>query len=473
MDIILFILVLGLNILIHEFAHFYFARKANILCHEFAIGMGPVIYQKKKGETVYSIRAIPLGGYVSMAGEEVSDFVKIGNTLGVNLDEDGNVNEIILNNETKYDLIGKVVDRDLYGLDDSELFITLNTSKGEVRLKVNKDAMYVLSTKKKMQLSIASRSYENKTLWQRFKVVIAGPLSNFLLAFIILFFLAFFIGKPKEEAQIGEVGKIADEYGINSGDIVTSINGEDVLSFNHVGSLVAKAQSDSIKIGLNNEPEIEVPLLLVFQGLGFTNIQDNNELVVGQVFGRNKDLKIGDIIQSIAIGNTTKPLQDVNNWSELIDYASKNSEGEVVKLKVLRENKEVTISYNNISNKTLNKLGTSYVGYSIGVGGVSEFNIFYPLYYPFVRLGGDMKQMWNTIVLLVSPNSGVGVGDLAGPIGIFSLVSDARSQGAVSFFIFVAFLDRKSTRLNSSHVRISYAVFCLKKKKKTKEKSAN
>src|SRR5690554_7592241 len=78
MDIILFILVLGINILIHEFAHFYFARKANILCHEFAIGMGPVLYQKKKGETVYSIRAIPLGGYVSMAGEEVSDFVKIG-----------------------------------------------------------------------------------------------------------------------------------------------------------------------------------------------------------------------------------------------------------------------------------------------------------------------------------------------------------------------------------------------------------
>ena len=60
---------------------------------------------KEKGETVYSIRAIPLGGYVSMAGEEVSDFVKIGNTLGVNLDEKGNVKEILLNNESKYDSI--------------------------------------------------------------------------------------------------------------------------------------------------------------------------------------------------------------------------------------------------------------------------------------------------------------------------------------------------------------------------------
>src|SRR5690554_7292591 len=88
MNIIIFILVLGVNILIHEFAHFYFARKANILCHEFAIGMGPVIYQKKQGETLYSIRAIPLGGYVSMAGEEIADFVKKDNTVGINIDEE-------------------------------------------------------------------------------------------------------------------------------------------------------------------------------------------------------------------------------------------------------------------------------------------------------------------------------------------------------------------------------------------------
>lgn len=442
MDIILFILVLGINILIHEFAHFYFARKANILCHEFAIGMGPVLYQKKKGETVYSFRAIPLGGYVSMAGEEVSDFVKIGNTLGVNLDEDGNVKEIILNNESKYDSIGTVVDKDLYGLDNNELFITLNTSKGEQRFNVNKDAMYILTPKKKLQLSVADRSYENKTLWERFKVVIAGPLSNFLLAFIILFFLAFFIGKPNEEALVGDVGEFASEK-IDSGDIITSINGVSVESFSHVGTLVANAKSDNIKIGINNEPEIDMPLLLVFQGLGFTNIQGTSDLVVGQVFGRNKDLKSGDIVKSIIISNnigSTSVLNEVNTWEELIDYASKNSQYKNVRLKVLRENKEVIVNYANISSDTLNKLGASYVGYSIGIAGTSSFNILYPLYYPFVRLGGDMKQMWNTIVLLVSPNSGVGVGDLAGPIGIFSLVSDARSQGAVSFFIFVAFL---------------------------------
>jgi len=50
-SIIAFILIIGLIILVHEGGHFYFAKKAGILCHEFSIGMGPVIYQKKFGET--------------------------------------------------------------------------------------------------------------------------------------------------------------------------------------------------------------------------------------------------------------------------------------------------------------------------------------------------------------------------------------------------------------------------------------
>ena len=68
---VVFCLVLGVIVLIHEGGHFFFARRAGVLCHEFAIGMGPVLFQKKKGETVHSIRAIPIGGFVSMAGEEV------------------------------------------------------------------------------------------------------------------------------------------------------------------------------------------------------------------------------------------------------------------------------------------------------------------------------------------------------------------------------------------------------------------
>ena len=73
--LIMFIIVLGVIILLHEGGHFFFAKKAGILCHEFAIGMGPVVKTKKKGETSYSIRAIPIGGFVSMAGEDTNEMM--------------------------------------------------------------------------------------------------------------------------------------------------------------------------------------------------------------------------------------------------------------------------------------------------------------------------------------------------------------------------------------------------------------
>lgn len=64
------IIVFGILVLIHELGHFTVAKLAGIKVHEFAIGMGPKLIQIKKGETVYSIRALPLGGYVRMEGED-------------------------------------------------------------------------------------------------------------------------------------------------------------------------------------------------------------------------------------------------------------------------------------------------------------------------------------------------------------------------------------------------------------------
>ena len=72
MQIIVFILGLSLLITIHELGHFIVAKFFGVYCHEFSIGMGPAIFSIKKGETKYSIRWLPIGGYVSMAGEEVN-----------------------------------------------------------------------------------------------------------------------------------------------------------------------------------------------------------------------------------------------------------------------------------------------------------------------------------------------------------------------------------------------------------------
>ena len=75
MTIIYFILILGIVVLIHEFGHFIFAKKAGIYVYEFSIGMGPQLFKfhRKNDETEYSIRLLPIGGYVQMAGEEIEE----------------------------------------------------------------------------------------------------------------------------------------------------------------------------------------------------------------------------------------------------------------------------------------------------------------------------------------------------------------------------------------------------------------
>src|SRR5574344_2120252 len=88
-NIVAFVFSLGLIVALHELGHFFFAKKANILCHEYAIGMGPLLWSKRKGETLYSIRAIPIGGFVSMAGEQIENaLLTKGQTIGVNFEGD-------------------------------------------------------------------------------------------------------------------------------------------------------------------------------------------------------------------------------------------------------------------------------------------------------------------------------------------------------------------------------------------------
>ena len=73
MTIIYFLLLLSIIICIHELGHLLAAKKFGVYCYEYSFGMGPVLWKKQKEETQYSIRMIPIGGYVSMAGEPDGD----------------------------------------------------------------------------------------------------------------------------------------------------------------------------------------------------------------------------------------------------------------------------------------------------------------------------------------------------------------------------------------------------------------
>ena len=60
--ILSFIIVFGVLVFVHEFGHMFFAKRAGIMCPEFAIGMGPKIFSFRKNETLYTIRLLPVGG---------------------------------------------------------------------------------------------------------------------------------------------------------------------------------------------------------------------------------------------------------------------------------------------------------------------------------------------------------------------------------------------------------------------------
>lgn len=73
MTILIFILVLSTIVFVHEFGHFIFAKLMGVYVYEFAIGMGPKLFGFKGNETEYCLRLIPIGGFCSLAGEEVDE----------------------------------------------------------------------------------------------------------------------------------------------------------------------------------------------------------------------------------------------------------------------------------------------------------------------------------------------------------------------------------------------------------------
>jgi len=73
MYIILAILIFGVLIATHEFGHFAAAKLSDVKVNEFSIGMGPAVFARRKGETLYSLRILPIGGYCAMEGEDEDD----------------------------------------------------------------------------------------------------------------------------------------------------------------------------------------------------------------------------------------------------------------------------------------------------------------------------------------------------------------------------------------------------------------
>ena len=160
-----FVAVFGTIVFFHELGHFLVARRVGIKVHEFALGFGRALVQWKRGETVYSIRIFPLGGFVKLAGMDAA------------------------------------VDPEEEVAEDDE------------------------------------RSFQNKTIGQRMATIAAGPLANFVLAFVLLFLFHWAVAVPFAVTDVLPDGPAA-AAGIQPGDAIISVEGQRVSNLAELSAVL-------------------------------------------------------------------------------------------------------------------------------------------------------------------------------------------------------------------------------------------
>lgn len=225
--VFLTVLMFFVIVTVHEWGHYYFAKRAGILVREFAIGFGPKLFSYKRNETQFTLRLLPFGGYARMAGED-PELVEIqeGQTIAVRSADD-QVKMIYLDqlDNRKNVIRGEVISIDM----ESALKLQLDVD-GEIQeYRIHPQAMLV-SRGKQTQIAPKDRQFGSKTVGQRALAIFAGPLMNFILAFVLFAVYAQMAGVPVENPknlEIGEVleGGAADQANLQKGDIIETING--------------------------------------------------------------------------------------------------------------------------------------------------------------------------------------------------------------------------------------------------------
>lgn len=231
--ILAFIFMFGLLVFVHELGHLIFAKRSGMLAREFAIGFGPKVFSFRKNETLYTIRLLPIGGYVRVAGEDPEIIeIKPGHHLGLEFNEAGKVNRIIVNNKSKHPN-ARVIEVERADL-SKDLVIEGYELDEDERLSFDVDpkAFFVMD-EKETQIAPYDRTFQSKTVPQRAIQIFAGPMMNFLLAVVVFIILGMIQGIPADEARLGEIleNSPAEKAGLQTGDTVTEINGEPITDW--------------------------------------------------------------------------------------------------------------------------------------------------------------------------------------------------------------------------------------------------
>lgn len=222
------LLVFSAVIAIHEFGHFAVAKLCGIQVNEFSIGMGPVLWKKNHKGTQYSLRALPVGGFVALEGEESP--------------------------ESQQAEAARDAREDNFSSSKHDLNIFSTESDGEVQEKPTGIPL------------------NEAPVWQRALVMVAGAFMNFVLGFVVLVILIAAQNEPITSKTIYAIqdGALCGQTGLQAGDKVLAVNGRRCFVANDILYELVRTRSYSADFTvLRDGQKVQLP------GVQFDTWQDD------------------------------------------------------------------------------------------------------------------------------------------------------------------------------------------------------
>ena len=221
------IFVFGLLVLVHELGHFMVAKLTGMRVDEFAIGFGPKLWSRKYGETLYAIRAVPLGGFNRIAGMDYEIIERMGNEAEEKADDGGR--------ESGWRRYIPSVNR------ENVVMVPDDEGAGE-------------------------RAYFRRPIWARMLMVLAGSFMNFILPLFIFFGIFYFSGvaTPSPGPVIGAVmaEKPAAMAGLRQGDRILTIDGSEVTKWEDISRSIQGAEGKPFKLTYQRDGEVRSTTLI-------------------------------------------------------------------------------------------------------------------------------------------------------------------------------------------------------------------
>ncbi len=359
MTLIYFLIVIGILVFVHEFGHFIMAKRAGVRVEKFSLGMGPKLFGYKKGDTEYIISALPLGGYVKMAGE--------------NPDEEP---------------------------------------------------------------TGAADEFQSKTVWQRAKIAATGPLTNILLAFLIMPFV-FMVGTyTLGSAMVGfvEKGSPSELAGIRAGDIIERINGRTIVDWEKAEMLIAVNPDTDIKVVIDRNGEKKTltlrPKLDPEHNIGTSGLFPDIPVEVGKLKPDFPAEKAGVKVNDKIVAVDGKTVYYWNQFSSLI----KDSQGKKLELTVEREGKRLPLAVTPIEDNGRYVIGVEPIVRMI----FKKYGFFESLSLGFDKTVEFIDVTFITLKKLLT--FGLSIKTLGGPVMIAQMSGRAAAAGLSAFLSLLAMI---------------------------------